>query len=416
MNVCQSYRFLLARLHLDSLAGETTAKSIKYTLKTLKSGARSLPQAYEDAIKRIESQTPSRIGLAKEVLSWIIIAERPLTVRELQHALAIEIGETELDEDNIPDVAEIISVCAGLVAIDKQSDIIRLVHYTTQEFFEHVEKAWIPQARSMVVKKCVTYLSFDTFLAGPAKSSRLVSPMLAENPFLNYAASYWGMHAFQLYSEEKSNAIVETHELALRFLRNESLVQSCGQVLLHVNPESIFRNYRLKGTGLHMAAFFGLADLCASFLEQRNDTKVEPDSSDIWGRTPLSYAAERGHVAVVKLLLERADADVNRTDSNGIGPLLYAVMRGHEAVVNAAVVKLLLRRAGIDVNCEGDNRSTPLTWAVVCGHEAVVKTLLERPEINAEYQDWSGWTPLRHAESRGHKGIVKLLKEHIASR
>lgn len=43
MNVYQSYRFLLARLHLDSLAGETTAKSIKYALKTLKSEARSLP-------------------------------------------------------------------------------------------------------------------------------------------------------------------------------------------------------------------------------------------------------------------------------------------------------------------------------------------------------------------------------------
>ena len=57
MKVYQSYRFLLARLHLDSLAGETTAKSIKYTLKNLKTGARSLTQAYEDAIKRIESQT-----------------------------------------------------------------------------------------------------------------------------------------------------------------------------------------------------------------------------------------------------------------------------------------------------------------------------------------------------------------------
>ena len=314
MNVYQSYRFLLARLHLDSLAGETTAKSIKYILKNLKTGARSLTQAYEDAIKRIESQTPARVSLAKEVLSWIIIAKRPLTARELQHALAIEIGETELDEDNISEIAEIVSVCAGLVAIDKQSDIIRLVHYTTQEFFEHVEKAWIPQARSMIVNKCVTYLSFDAFLAGPTKSSRPVSPTLAENPFLNYAALYWGVHAFRLYSEEKSNAIVEMHELALRFLQNESLVQGCSLVLVHVCPGDVLLDYPLGGTGLHMAASFGLTDLCASFLEQRNDTKVKPDSSDIWRRTPLSYAAMEGHEAVVKLLLERADIDVNYID------------------------------------------------------------------------------------------------------
>lgn len=444
MNVYQSYRFLLARLHLDSLAGETTAKSIKYTLKNLETGARSLTQAYEDAVKRIESQTPARVSLAKEVLSWIIIAKRPLTARELQHALAIEIGETELDEDNIPEIAEIVSVCAGLVAIDKQSDIIRLVHYTTQEFFEHVEKAWIPQAHSMIVNKCVTYLSFNAFLAWPAKTYQFVLSILARNPFLNYAALYWGVHAFQLYSEEKSNAIVETHELALRFLQNESLVQGYSMILIHIYSRSVLLDYPLSRTGLHMAAFFGLTDLCANFLEQPNDTKIEPDSRDMRGRTPLSYAAKRGHMAVAKLLLERADIDINRTDSKGNGPLSYAAVEGHVAIVrlmlakdgvdvnsknrqgdtplsyaagggHVTLVKLLLERADIDVNCKGDIGSTPLTQAVIYKHEAVVKTLLERPEIDAEYQDWRGWTPLRCAEVTGQKGIVKLLKDHIAS-
>ena len=94
-----------------------------------------------------------------------------------------------------------------------------------------------------------------------------------------------------------------------------------------------------------MAAAFGLADLCASLLERQGDTKVESDSSDIWGRTLLSYAAERGHMAVVKLLLERADVNVNRTDGRVIGPLLYAAMKGHEAVV-----KLLLEHADIDID------------------------------------------------------------------
>ena len=400
-------------------------------------------------------------------------------------------------------------MCAGLVAIDKQSDIIRLVHYTTQEFFEHIEKVWIPQARSMVVNKCVTYLSFDTFLVRPAKSFRLVPPMLAENPFLNYAASHWGMHAFQLYSEEKSNAIVETHELALRFLQNESLVQSSSLVLAHVYSESFSEILPVKGTGLHMAAFFGLAHLSASLLEQQDDTKVEPDSGDMWEQTPLLYAAERGHMAVVKLLLERADVDINRTDSSGNGPLSYAVMKGHVAIVqlmlakdevdvnsknergrtpllyaaergDVEVVKLLLERAdvdinhidswgngtlsyaamegrvaivqlmlakdGVDVNSKNQWGGTPLLYAVEGRHEALVKLLLERadidvnckrdirpalyirygrgamaktllgrPDVDAEFRDWSGLTPLRHAEIGGYKGIVKLLKDHIDS-
>ncbi len=56
--------------------------------------------------------------------------------RELQYAIAVEIGESELDEENLPDIEDIISVCAGLVTIDEQSGVIRLVHYTTQEYFE----------------------------------------------------------------------------------------------------------------------------------------------------------------------------------------------------------------------------------------------------------------------------------------
>ena len=43
----------------------------------------------------------------------------------------MELGEEELDLDNIPNVKDIVSVCAGLITIDKESDIICLVHYTT---------------------------------------------------------------------------------------------------------------------------------------------------------------------------------------------------------------------------------------------------------------------------------------------
>lgn len=61
-------------------------------------------------------------------------------MRELYPALAIEVGEATLYEDNIPDVATIVPACVGLVAIDKQNDIIRLVHHTTQEYPEHIKE------------------------------------------------------------------------------------------------------------------------------------------------------------------------------------------------------------------------------------------------------------------------------------
>ena len=61
---------------------------------------------------------------------------------------------------------------------------------------------------------------------------------------------------------------------------------------------------------------------------------VDPDSKDVWGRTPLSCAAERGHEAVVKLLLAEDGVDPDSKDSIwGRTPLSYAAAGGHEAVV-----------------------------------------------------------------------------------
>jgi hypothetical protein len=73
---------------------------------------------------RIEGQLQDQEELAKQVLSWITCAKRPLTILELQHALAIKVGDSKLDEENLSQIKDIVSVYASLVTIDKESRIV----------------------------------------------------------------------------------------------------------------------------------------------------------------------------------------------------------------------------------------------------------------------------------------------------
>lgn len=113
--------FLLARLRIESLQGRRSAKAIRDGLQTLPIG---LDAAYADALNRIESQLSDEVKTAKEVLSWISCATRPLTTLELCHALAIEDDEPDLDVDNVPDIDDLVAVCAGLVTVDEQSHVV----------------------------------------------------------------------------------------------------------------------------------------------------------------------------------------------------------------------------------------------------------------------------------------------------
>jgi hypothetical protein len=60
--------------------------------------SKALDHAYTQAMERIGRQEPGFQKLAEQVLSWITCAKRPLTTMELRHALAVEIGESELDK------------------------------------------------------------------------------------------------------------------------------------------------------------------------------------------------------------------------------------------------------------------------------------------------------------------------------
>jgi len=57
--------------------------------------------------------------------------------------------------------------------------------------------------------------------------------------------------------------------------------------------------------------------------------KVKPDVRGVDGRTPLSYAAETGHINIIRIL-SREGADRDLRDKQGYSPVYYAARHGNE--------------------------------------------------------------------------------------
>ena len=380
---------------MNTLMDQPTKGDIKEALQHLAKGIDGLDKTYEQAMKRIEDQGSRVQELAKHILGWIIHARRPLSTAELQHALAVRLGTKKLNEDYLPSVQVLQSVCAGLVTIDKQSEIVRLVHYTTQEYFKRTGTSWFPNAQIDITSVCVTYLSFDVFKTGFCQSDKEFEARLQTNVLYDYVARNWGHHAYTASIKE---------DLILNLLESKAKVSAACQAMMVSKSYSDYsQRVPRRMTGVHVAAYFGLSGTIIGLLKNR----YSPDLQDSDRRTPLSWAAERGHEAVVKLLLETDKVDVDSKDNyDGRTPLSWAAERGHEAVV-----KLLLETGKVDVDSKDSQYGrTPLSLAAMRGHEAVVKLLLETGKVDVDSKDNYGQTPLSLAAMRGHETVVKLLQ------
>ncbi|CAG8882582.1 unnamed protein product [Penicillium egyptiacum] len=207
--------FLLAQIYLGFLDDKLTANDIRTSLKSFRKQDRGssedekteiLSHAYDQVMERIDQQRPGLRQLAVKVLSWIIYAKRPLSIQELQYALAIKEGKFQFDEGDLPHIEDMVSVCLGLITIDDESTIIRLVHHTTQEYFARTRQDWFSTAHTEIAKSCVTCLSFDVFEAGCCPTDGSLLARLRTTVLYGYAAKNWGYHA--RYSLSLDDALI----------------------------------------------------------------------------------------------------------------------------------------------------------------------------------------------------------------
>ncbi|KAK2753386.1 hypothetical protein FQN55_003515 [Onygenales sp. PD_40] len=395
--------FLLAQLYFDSLEDKTTPKAVRGALKSfqkqnadLAKDGRSfvLDNAYEQAMERINGQKQGFRELAMSTLQWITHARRPLSAKELQHALAVEIGEVELDEENVSEIEDILSACGGLVTVDEETGIIRLVHYTTQEYFEQTQSHWFPDAETNITKACMAYLSFKAFGPNLRQTMEDFYERRSINLFYDYAILQWGYHATRAPSICQEVADFLDYRQKLDTTSESYLEKSHG--LSNHNT-----HVPLMIGGLHLAAFFGLSEVIKVLCARGYDVNLQ----GIYGRTPLSWAAENGGGAAVDVLLATRGIDPNLNDRVGATPLIWAAIFGQ-----TGVVKQLLAKDGIDPDSKDPHGgSTPLMAAVIKRHDNIVEALLSMEGVDPNWKNSRGDTALTYAVNLGKKSTVKLL-------
>ncbi|KAH6973695.1 hypothetical protein BKA56DRAFT_676360 [Ilyonectria sp. MPI-CAGE-AT-0026] len=385
--------FLLAKLHVESLSQKFNRKEVRSSLKTLPP---TLDATYSDALQRVYSQAPDSVEVAESVLFWVICAQRTLTMLELQHLYATrELSEgSAFDEDDLPDAEILTSVCGGLIIVDAESQTVRPVHYTAQQYFERCHSKDLLDAKMSLAKVSLKYLTLPNFSGGVCTDDKAMSQRLDQYPFLDYAAKHWGSEVDQ-FDTGSIWPSIQT------FFTNPVALQVANQAWNIENARSgdWSQEYPRDVPALVLASAFNLPKIIRQMVSDGHST--EGSGSD--RETALIRSASFGHTENVRTLLELG-ASVNEHDYMQQTAVQRAAKGG-----KGSVVRVLLDGSA-DVNMRASSDWTALMSAVSSGNIEVVRMLVQAGADLAAETVW-GDSALSIATRNGQEAIATFLAD-----
>jgi ankyrin repeat protein len=452
---------LLAIKQLDRARG-LTAQKLEALMQGLPKG---LDGIYDRMLEALEND-PDDLALARKMLSWVILAPRPLTIPEFREAMAVQ--ESSYSVDSIQEhlmfnvSRDIRTICGSFLEVisgmgdpkmitnsdddTQENDVdedpkatVRLIHQSAKDYFfdksrrlgSHLSRYRIDeqQGHNEIAITCLTYLLFIDFKKSPIKREHIpprpftpsASPIdindtknihmlledrIAQYPFLEYAVLLWADHVRcggETFGHKSANSLVT--ELVCRFLRQPIALEFWHQIYF-------FRT---------------------TFIQKGHDPTDYPKMI-----TPLHAACFLRLPHVIQYLLHNCNADINETSSSGENALLYSVSAlsdrtslhtlkvilgsfptinirdgyGRSVLARAAStgsvegIELLLE-AGADINDKAVEVLPALHVAARLGHSGVVELLIARG-ADIEIKN-NGSTALHLAAQQGHTQVVSIL-------
>lgn len=420
-----------------------------------------LPTELDDFYKlmfKSLSENKPYIPESKTMFQIVLWAVRPLTVNELLHALAMSrVADIESDfsddvfDGRIPTKTRI-THCGGNFLEVKQpygaylanarsstsfprknnsmgNEVVQAMHQTVRDFFlsssgcvakSELQMSNDDEAHIFMSKICIRYLMLCvacTTLAKtlPAPESWTLehfyeyAKYLQKRPFAKYALCFLKHHMSYCHQDARVSYLAIRLTNSLTGNPSSYLLDSWVLSNMETRVQDSHANeherkaIEFRAQALQAAVWNDFPVAVEILLTAGTNINSRCEKE----RTFLSLAAERGHEAVVDLLLAHHDIDPDTQDIDGRTPLSWVAEKGHNTIA-----EMLLARNDVAPDSRDMDDRTPLSWAAEQGHESMVRLLLACSDVDADSADKCQQTPLSKAAEKGHKIIVDMLIHH----
>ena len=409
-------RFLLPSLQIRAVLEQLSEANIRQALIDLPA---ELDEQFEATMQRIRSQPETRQNLALRTLMWLgHSAEIDMNTAMLQHALGVEVGDTDLDHSKLTPLSllknSIVDFCLGLVSIHKDTSEIRLVHFTLHDFLYNPNSTWYTTSELLLAEVCLTYLLFNAFDSPPPAEEESYYEMRRLYPLYEIACLRWGLHVHRLMHH---NMMTKVGPLIIRLLDSywQRLRAAQGWFVgTYRTTEDLFHQPPLEMTPVHFGAQFGLPDIVQIYVKEGVDINEQVRSTNLQGWTASFFVAlntigDQCGSWMVKVAKEQgADFDGRLELTGRVSPLYFAIQHGRSQTLKAFLTY------GADPDIFDNLGYGPLHYAAQYGQVSATRHLLESGcKVSPKIAGTSA-TPLHIAIDEAEHEIVQLLLQYEA--
>ncbi|KAN0070390.1 hypothetical protein V8E54_011259 [Elaphomyces granulatus] len=283
--------------------GELADVRCRDAVKKLRNLPRGLHSLYRELLDTALENGDADNGTIIQMLSFVAVSRRPLSVAELSEACQLYHDEDE--ESRVKFTQEDIEMCRLMIIV--QDGIVRLLHKSVRDFLVN-SRGGSPindlKAHAMLANRCISHVLYN------CPSVKDIGNRKPEKVFLDYAVLNWPEHAalarteFSVIREHESFFQLESYE------REQWLTMYYSTTYLFSTTPKGFSIFHVAAKwGIPCLVHFGWTNMtklaepsnsCASSKEFDNaDFKTEN------GVTPLEEAVWAGQTDMTAIFLEK---------------------------------------------------------------------------------------------------------------